>query len=68
MSTEVESAFFFYRMIDKQILEKTIRVWQPYSDKPLTEDDAREILENMTGLFSFLLELEKKYGKEEKKI
>jgi hypothetical protein len=51
-----------------EFLERTIKVWQPYSPVPLSLEDAREILENMTGLFLFLLELEKKYGKEEKKI
>ena len=35
---------------------------------PLSLEDAREIADNMIGLFSFLLELEQKYSKEEKKI
>jgi hypothetical protein len=48
----------------KEFLEKTIQVWQPLSEKELTEEDAREIVENMTGLFSFLIELDEKYGKE----
>ena len=52
----------------KEFLEKTIKVWQPYSSVTLTLEDAREITENMTELFSFLLELEKKYGKEKKEI
>ena len=51
-----------------EILEKTIEVWQPLSEKKLTEEDAREIVENMAGLFSFLIELEEKYGKEEEKV
>ena len=55
-------------MIHKKFLEKTIQIWQPHSDKKLTLEDAREIAENMTGLFSFLLELEEKYGKEKEKI
>lgn len=50
----------------KQFLEKTIKVWQSYSDQPFTLEDAREIAENMTGLYSFLAELEKKYSKDEK--
>lgn len=49
----------------KEFLEKTIKVWQPYSPAPLTLEDAREIAENMTGLAAFLFELEQKYGKEE---
>ncbi|MEW5816239.1 MAG: hypothetical protein AB1798_12690 [Spirochaetota bacterium] len=48
---------------DKEFLEKTIKVWQPYSPIPLSLEDAREIAENMTDLFSFLIELEKKYPK-----
>jgi len=55
-------------MIDKKFLEKTIQIWQPYSDKKLTLEDAREIADNMIGLFSFLIELEQKYGKEEEKV
>jgi len=52
----------------KEFLEKTIKVWQPHSEAPLSLEDAREITENMAGFFSFLIELGKKYGKEEKKI
>ncbi len=48
----------------KQFLEKTIQVWQPYSPTPLSLEDAREIAENVTGLFCLLDELEQKYGKE----
>ena len=48
----------------KAFLEKTIQVWQPYSPTPLTLEDAREIAENVTGLFCLLNELEQKYGKE----
>ena len=51
----------------KEFLEETIKVWQPYSPTPLSLEDAREIAENMTGLFAFILEREQKYGKEEKK-
>ncbi len=34
----------------------------------LSFEDAQEVVKNMIGLFSFLMELGKKYGKEEKKI
>ncbi|MFA5794681.1 MAG: hypothetical protein WC980_06420 [Candidatus Brocadiia bacterium] len=50
----------------KEFLEKTIKVWQPYSAAPLSLEDAREIAENMLGLCALLSELEKKYGEEEK--
>jgi len=48
----------------KAFLDKTIQVWQPYSPSPLSLEDAREIAEDVTGLFCLLAELEKKYGKE----
>lgn len=48
----------------KEFLEETIKVWQPYSPAPLSLEDAREIAENMTGLYLLLLELEQKYGKD----
>ena len=51
----------------KAFLEKTIQVWQPYSPAPLSLEDAREIAENMTGLFCLLVELEKKYGENQEK-
>ncbi len=52
----------------KEFLEKTIKVWQPYSPAPMTLDNAREIAQNMTDLVLLLAELEQKYGKEETKI
>ncbi len=39
----------------KDFLSKTIKIWQPYSSTPLSLNDAREITENMTALFNFLL-------------
>ena len=39
----------------KDFLDKTIKVWQPYSPTPLSINDAREITENMTALFDFLI-------------
>jgi len=44
----------------RKFLEKTIRVWQPYCPTPLTISDAREITQNMTALFNFLLAHESK--------
>ena len=44
----------------KEFLNKTIEVWQSYSPTPLSLDDAREITENMTALFNFLITEEKK--------
>jgi|GEM_PF-1112289 len=60
---------FSYAMTrySKEILEKTIRMWQPLSEEQLTEEDAREIVENLTGFFSLLGEWERENGKEEDK-
>ena len=44
----------------KEFLNKTIQVWQPYSDIPLLSNDAIEITENITALFNFLITEEKK--------
>jgi len=42
----------------KEFLDKTIKVWQPYFSSPLSLSDAREITENMTALFNFLIDHE----------
>ncbi|MBA7485712.1 hypothetical protein ES707_21262 [subsurface metagenome] len=39
----------------KEFLNKTIEIWQPYSSTPLSLNDARDITENMTALFNFLI-------------
>lgn len=44
------------------LIKKTIQVWQPLSEKKLNEEDAREIIENITGFFSTL----KKWDDKEK--
>ncbi len=44
----------------KEFYNKTIKVWQPYCPTPLTMRDAREITQNMTALFNFLLAHESK--------
>lgn len=46
----------------KEFLEKTIKVWQPYSNEPLTLEDAREMSENMVNFFKLLMETDKKYN------
>jgi hypothetical protein len=37
-------------------LDQTIEVWQPYSDRPLTREDAREIAHNVMGFVRVLRE------------
>jgi len=44
----------------KDFLHRTIEVWQPYFPALLTLSDAREITENMTALFNFLIKHDKK--------
>jgi len=49
-----------YFKYSKDFLERTIEVWQPYFPDPLSLKDAREIIDNMTALFNFLIQHEKK--------
>ena len=44
----------------KDFINKTIQIWQPYSDVPLSSNDAIEITGNITALFNFLITEEKK--------
>ncbi len=37
-------------------LARTLELWSRRSTRPLTEEDAREIAENMSGFFRVLLE------------
>ncbi len=44
----------------KDFLNKTIKVWQPYSPTPISLNDAREIADNMTALFNLLINNDRK--------
>lgn len=37
-------------------LDHTITTWQPYADRPLTRENAREIAHNVVGFFRVLRE------------
>lgn len=37
-------------------IDDTLAYWQPISDRVLTREDAREIIENLSGFFAVLLE------------
>jgi hypothetical protein len=50
-----------------ELIRRTIDVWQPLSEEKLNEEDAREIVENLTGFFSLLRQWEQKNAKEEEK-
>jgi hypothetical protein len=41
-----------------EFLDETIREWQPYSQRQLTREDAREIIYNVTGFMGVLLRWE----------
>jgi hypothetical protein len=39
----------------RELVQRTIELWQPYYDEPLAEESAREILENAVGFFRIVL-------------
>lgn len=45
---------------ENNIIEETIKVFQPHYKEPLTKADALEIHQNFTGFFELLLKLDKK--------
>ncbi len=42
------------------LLDLTLEVFQPRTDRVLTREDAREMVENVTGLFGLLAKWERK--------
>ena len=44
------------RMTKQQLTEHTVAVWQPRLRRCLSNEDAREIAENMNGFFNILAE------------
>lgn len=42
--------------ITPDLIEHTLRVWQPYSRRELSGEDAVEIINNSTGFFRVLAE------------
>ncbi len=38
------------------LIGRTIETWQPRLDSDLSREDARQIIENLTGIFSILAE------------
>ena len=47
-----------------QLLKKTIEIFQPFCDKKLTMEDAREIVENLSGFARVLIDWEEKERKQ----
>lgn len=48
------------RNSDKELIEQTITFWQPRSARELTREDARQMIENVTGFFQVLAEWDAK--------
>jgi hypothetical protein len=42
------------------LVNSTIEIWQPWYDEPLTDEAAREILENAVSFFGVVLSLRRK--------
>jgi len=42
------------------LIDQTIAIWQPRTERRLTREDGREIIENITGFFTILQEWERK--------
>jgi len=40
----------------QEIIERTKKLWQTLASRTLTDEDAREIIENITGFFQVLAE------------
>ncbi len=46
--------------------ERTLEIWQPRTGRVLTHEDARQIVENITGFFEILLEWDSTDGLSDK--
>jgi hypothetical protein len=44
------------RRVQKQLIDQTLEFWQARSPKTLTREDARQMIENVTGFFQLLQE------------
>ncbi len=44
------------RATDQPFIDRTREVWQPLAGRALSDEDARQIAERVTGFFSVLLE------------
>ena len=51
------------RMTKQELTEHTIAVWQPRLRRRLSNEDAREITENITGFFTILAEWSSQEGR-----
>lgn len=44
------------KAIDDDLIDRTLKTWQPRVDHQLSRDDADQIIENVSGFFSILAE------------
>ena len=52
------------RMTKQELTEHTIAIWQQRIRRRLTNEDAREIAENITGFFTILAEWSRQEGRD----
>ena len=45
----------------ERLIDEAIELFQPKSPTPLTREDGREIVENLTGFFTTLIAMKKDY-------
>lgn len=55
--------FYFGNEKNKELLEKTIALWQPFYPYQLTAEDAEEVINNIRTFFLLLSELQEKEEK-----
>jgi len=46
--------------LNDSFLKRTVDMWQPYSEKKLSEEDAREIIRNLAGFLDLLAEWDRR--------
>lgn len=46
--------------VTDDLIEETLRVFQPRTERRLTREDAREIAHNLTGFFKVLVEWDRR--------
>jgi hypothetical protein len=51
-------------MTKQELTEHTIATWQPRLPRRLSNEDAREIAENITGFFTILAEWSRQEGRD----
>jgi hypothetical protein len=52
-------------MADQDFNQRTLDLWQPRTPLELTEEDAREMAENVSGFFRLLAEFDRQARREE---